>query len=375
VAFTILSLCSGVGGLELGLRAALPESRVVGYVEREAFAASVLLARMEEKAMEPAPIWCGDLTDCDFTPFIGQVDCITAGFPCQPWSVAGKRKGTDDERWLWDHIVDTIRTVRPRYVFLENVPGLVTGGGLPAVLRSLAEIGFDAEWMCLRASAVGASHRRERVFILAHAQRYAGGASLAGREEEGRVATRGSGCSVADAQGREFQQDNEVDTVSGSGNARQDVGRSSRELADAGNIDDERRRDPGVVARTQEEARGEAGECHQGRASVDDSGITVADASSQRLQGLELQAPLRDGEGPGSHGSTAELCCPLFAPGPGSDQWGAILKFDPSLEPAICRMADGMAHRLDRLRACGNGVVPLQAAVAFVELSRRMNAS
>ena len=181
--------------------------------------------------------------------------------------------------------------------------------------------------MCLRASAVGASHRRERFFLLAHAQRYAGGASLAGREEEGRVATRGSGCSVADAQGREFQQDNEVDTVSGSGNARQDVGRSSRELADA--------HKPGL----------------QGRQST-------------RQGAYKLPT--------GQSGAEMEL--PFFAPGPNDERrWSGILEANPSLEPAICRMADGMAHRLDRLRACGNGVVPLQAAVAFTELSRRLN--
>lgn len=333
MAFTILSLCSGVGGLELGLRAAVPESRVVGYVERDSFAASVLLARMEQEALEPAPVWCGDLSELDWSAFAGQVDCLSAGIPCQPYSVAGKRKGTADERWIWADIVNGIRQVQPQFIFLENVPGFVTGGGLAAVLGSLAEMRYDAEWMCLRSSSVGASHKRDRFFLLAHSQdpnRGTGDAQQQGQKGQRRGQPDGSIAGMADTQGREFQQDNEVDTVSGSGNARQDAGRSGRELADT---------------------------------------------RSQGLQGLELAGALRDSKGSSTHGSTTEFRLPLFAPGPNDERWGDILELDSTVEPALCRDADGMAHRLDRLRACGNGVVPLQAAVAFVELSRRMNAS
>ncbi len=141
---------------------------MVGYVERDAYAASVLLARMEVASLEPAPVWCGNLEDLDTAPFLG-VDLVTAGFPCQPWSAAGKRKGTDDERWIWPAIASLLRRVRPRFVFLENVRALISGGGLGLVLADLADLGFDAEWTVLSAGEVGASQQRERVFILAHA--------------------------------------------------------------------------------------------------------------------------------------------------------------------------------------------------------------
>ena len=157
VAPTVLSLCSGYAGLELAVRAVYPDSRVVGYVEWEAFSAAVLLARMEDASLEPAPVWCGDLAELPAAPFLG-VDLVTAGFPCQPWSAAGRGRGTDDERWIWPDIAALLRRVRPGAVYLENVPPLIPRGGLGLVLADLAALGFDAEWTVLRASDVGAPH-------------------------------------------------------------------------------------------------------------------------------------------------------------------------------------------------------------------------
>ena len=129
--------------------------------------ASALLAdHIEARLMDAAPLW-SDSSTLDCRPFAGKVDWVIGGFPCQPWSFAGKRSTTDDSRWLWPHIERIIREVRPRGLFLENVPGLVRGG-LELVLKGLAEGGFDAEWGSLKASDVGASHRRERLFILAY---------------------------------------------------------------------------------------------------------------------------------------------------------------------------------------------------------------
>ena len=158
-------------GIAAGLRAIGRKPRVLGYVERDAYAASVLLARMESKALEPAPVWAGNLEAVRWEQFTGFVDVVAAGFPCQPHSHAGSRKGTDDHRWIWPAIAECIRVVRPGIVYLENVAGLRSSGGMAPVLADLAALGFRIEWDSIRASDVGASHQRERVFILGYSER------------------------------------------------------------------------------------------------------------------------------------------------------------------------------------------------------------
>lgn len=152
-----IHLCSGYDGFELITRLAGIHTRTVAHVERDSHAAAVLVARMEEATLDPAPIW-DDLTTFNGAAWRGRVDLITAGFPCQPFSSAGEGRGVDDERWIWPDIARIIADVGPRYVFLENVTGLIRHG-LPHVLSDLALLGFDAEWGCLAASAVGAPHR------------------------------------------------------------------------------------------------------------------------------------------------------------------------------------------------------------------------
>ena len=154
-----LALCAGIGGLELGLR---PWVRTVGYVERDAYAAACLVARMEEQALDPAPVW-DDLATFDGRPWRGCVDLISAGFPCQPVSCAGKRQGQADERWLWDDVARIVRDVRPALVFLENTPGLLSLG-FGRVLGDLAHLGFDADWGVFSVAGSGAPHLRKRVF-------------------------------------------------------------------------------------------------------------------------------------------------------------------------------------------------------------------
>ena len=167
---TILSLFTGYGGLELGLARALGGARTVCMVEREAFAAANLVAQMQAGAVAPAPIWT-DVSTFDGKPWRGRVDILTGGPPCQPFSTAGKRRHTDDERWIWADVARIIGEVRPGVVFLENVPGL-RKRGLGVMLRDLAALGFDgAEWGCFRASDAGAPHRRTRLFLLAYADR------------------------------------------------------------------------------------------------------------------------------------------------------------------------------------------------------------
>ncbi|WP_281220862.1 DNA cytosine methyltransferase [Meinhardsimonia xiamenensis] len=135
-----LSLCSGAGGLELGLHLALPGYRAVGYVERDAYAAAILVARMEDAALDCAPVW-DDVATFDGRPWRNAVDIVTAGYPCQPFSVAGKRRGADDPRHLWPHVARIVGEVEPPFVFLDNVAHHLRLG-FPEVARRLVGMGY-----------------------------------------------------------------------------------------------------------------------------------------------------------------------------------------------------------------------------------------
>ena len=161
-----ISVCSGIGGLDLAVERVLG-ARVVAYCEREAYAQAVLLERMEEEALVPAPIHF-DLRELDGTRYRGLVDLVFGGIPCQPHSSAGKQRRGDDDRDLIDEFLRLVREVEPSFVVVENVRGFVSPGGLGRLLGPLAGFGFDAEWLCVKASDVGAPHRRERVFVLAY---------------------------------------------------------------------------------------------------------------------------------------------------------------------------------------------------------------
>jgi DNA (cytosine-5)-methyltransferase 1 len=155
-----LGLCAGIGGLELGLEPFGVEP--VCFVEHDAACQRVLRRHWPD-----VPIW----DDVATFPGFHEVDVITAGFPCQPWSVANKyRKHTEDARWLWPAIARLVRDLRPGIIVVENVAELL-GGGLGEVLRSLAPLGYSAEWDVFQAAHCGAPHKRERLFILAYTDR------------------------------------------------------------------------------------------------------------------------------------------------------------------------------------------------------------
>ncbi len=370
----IISLCSGVGGLELGLSFARPGLRTVCYVEREAYAAGILAARMADQALDEAPIW-DDLTTFDGAAWRGRVSGIVGGFPCQPWSVAGKRLGTADERWLWHDIERIIDDVQPAWCFFENVPGLIRGG-LPIVLAGLAARGFDAEWGVFSAAEVGAPHRRKRVYILAHARRGSDDADQRGREQrasgQGEASAGGVGSAVAHASSGGYGGRAE-------GSLREPIRGAAAEWVSRN------------VGHTASLRRGEGRPQHElwgGRDATAESGSQLGHANSPRLQGW----------GESEYGSPDER--PTWPPGPtmadpASVQWdqeqrgsadGDAGRFPPGpddmhgwsgvpevLEPAVCRVANGFPHRVDRLRACGNGVVPLAAANAYRTLWGRLS--
>jgi len=167
---TVGSLCTGYGGLDLALKAHF-QTRVIWTSEIDKHASRVVKARYRAPNL-------GDLKLIDWstTP---SPDIITAGYPCQPFSYAGGRNGTQDPRHIWPWIAEGIRHLRPRLAVMENVPGHLTKG-FGEVIGTLAEMGYDATWGCVRASDAGACHRRERVFIVAT------DADSAGRQGRGR---------------------------------------------------------------------------------------------------------------------------------------------------------------------------------------------
>ena len=160
-----LALFAGAGGGILGGK--LLGWRTVCAVERNAYAAQVLAQRQNDGVLEPFPIW-SDVCSFDGKPWRGIVDVVSGGFPCQDISAAGKGAGIDGEKsGLWKHMARIIDEVRPRFVFVENSPLLVSRG-LVRILGDLALMGFDARWGIMGAVDAGLHHNRKRIWIVAY---------------------------------------------------------------------------------------------------------------------------------------------------------------------------------------------------------------
>jgi DNA (cytosine-5)-methyltransferase 1 len=152
------SLCTGIMGSELAMGLMGWDVDLRWWSEIEPAAIKIISQHTDAPNL-------GDLKVIDWTQ-VEPVDVLVAGYPCQPFSQAGQRKGTDDERHLWPYIADALGVLRPRIALFENVAGHLSLG-FDAVLCDLAALGFDVEWTTLRASDVGACHQRNRLFIVA----------------------------------------------------------------------------------------------------------------------------------------------------------------------------------------------------------------
>jgi DNA (cytosine-5)-methyltransferase 1 len=137
----------------------------VGHVERETFAAAILVARKEDAALDCAPVW-DNVASFGGRPWCGAVDIVTAGDPCQPFSVARERRGADDPRHLWLHVARIIGECEPPFVFLENVAHHLRLG-FPEVASGLVGMGYRLAAGLFTAAEVVAPHKRERLFLLA----------------------------------------------------------------------------------------------------------------------------------------------------------------------------------------------------------------
>ena len=166
----LLSLCTGTGALDMAV-GAFYGADVVGVAETDPGACKLLELRAPEVPN------LGDITQLDWST-VPECDILTAGFPCQPVSHAGKRKGMADERWIWESIAEGLRQLRPAVAVFENVRGLLTANGGHAFARVLHDIHsvgiYECRWGAVRAADAGAAHRRERIFILCVAANTAG---------------------------------------------------------------------------------------------------------------------------------------------------------------------------------------------------------
>ena len=312
----VLAICAGVGGLELGLSLALHHRgeivRGVGYLEREAGAAASLVASMEAGWLHHAPVW-SDARTFDGTAWRGCVDIVTSGDPCQGNSVAGKRRGELDDRWLLDRAIDIFDASGADTFFRENVPGNADGQ-LAVAIPALERLGCRIAVGIFSSAETGNTQGRERLIILAH--RDSGGRARGEEPDERAVQPR--------------QQ------------------ASLRH-------DDERRRSPvgHPVYRN-------------------DAGLSAdPQRRSQRRTASERASPRDFGCLP-----------PAVIPGPSDNRgWIDLLDRYPEYQPALSeeeaqshlrRGIDAMAHRVERLRATGNGVDPITAAYAYLCLSERL---
>jgi DNA (cytosine-5)-methyltransferase 1 len=376
---TIGSLFSGgCGGLELGLELA-GVGHTIWQVEIDA------KARQNLKRHWPNAKQYEDIREFAKAPGVERPDVICGGFPCQDISVAGAGKGLEGARsGLWFEYLRVVRTLRPRFVVVENVRAL-TFRGLDTVLGGLSESGYSAIWFPLRAADVGAPHLRERLFIVAHRDREREPQQAGTVSESG--GWPGDGLDALGDTDRPRSQGSRVRGLDGPDEVASRPPGS--EVAHAYRVESERRRGSREVAREGGEAKGEGDERERRRYAF---GVRVeavlADSASFRREGVStIAGGASEGEAKGRL-RESEGSCHAFPPGPADlDAWRGYLarfpyrapavlnaKGKPTLNPAFVEALMGFPEdwtagtRTDRLRQLGNAVVPQCAEVAGLVL-------
>lgn len=387
---TVISFCAGYGGIERGLELASIEHRVLAYVEIEAFAIANLVAKMEQGELVPAPIYT-DLKTFPAHLFRDSVDIITGGYPCQPFSVAGKAQAFDDPRHLFPYILDHVRTIRPAQCFFENVEGHINRG-LESVLQDLEGAGYDSTWGIFSAEEVGAPHQRKRIFILANANGYAlrKQSGRSGREErtsETLSGVNGEARSMANPDSsRQLQsQGSESEQWGWTGDSGQERTMADPDSDDRGDRSSTlpRERWPWLEHRSGSE-RQPIGQPEEELANPDSSGLKQSHKENENepskqpdSRSLQSKSTHTDSEGlegrlhrevtDSQRWQEQEVRCSTECGHRGSGDrhsgWAS--------EPNVGRVVDGCSDRVDRLRLLGNGVVPQTAARAWEVLNGR----
>jgi DNA (cytosine-5)-methyltransferase 1 len=335
-----LHLFAGAGGGILG--GMLLGHTPVCAVEIEQYPRRVLLQRQRDGLLPRFPIW-DDVQTFDGKPWRGSVDVVCGGFPCQDISAAGKGAGIAGERsGLWGEMARVIREIRPRYAFVENSP-MLTSRGLGRVLGDLAEMGYDAKWCVLGACDAGAPHKRDRIWILGELAN----ANSRGCSSDGQRSGLAEICEKRADQRVQVEKSNMADSGSGRGSdnelcAGRDESRvCCAELADS----DEQRAQVSFAGRfTTEQVSRRFG----GWWEVDPA--ELCDTSEQGLSERPEGAIQQPGTLEESERSTGD-------------------EENRPAESIVGRVAHGVANRVDRLKAIGNGQVPQCAAMAFTILS------
>ena len=349
----------------------MPSLRTVAACEIEAFAIANLVAKMEAGLMDPAPIW-PNLKTFPWECFRQKVDLLSGGYPCQPFSSAGQRKGKDDPRHLWPWIADGIGIIRPTVCFFENVEGHISLG-LSDVIEDLAGMGYRTTWGIFSASECGAPHQRKRVFILAESSCIGGASRISGslawnEGEPGESDNCGNQGQPWPSRPGEQQHGWEPPrVVSGkqtlddskerclrddSDNQRQTVGEIDTAY-DSGSRSGEAMADSHRVDRSAQ-AEGREHDRQAGSASEELGDAMLSRSSSKRSSGWEQGGPWK----PSIERQTQP---PL-----GGDADGAAGGLD------YAQLYVSTDNRTDELRLLGNGVVPIQAALAFTTLYREL---
>ena len=332
------SMCTGYGGLDAAAQAVLGGD--IAWVADPDPNASKILAHHHPDVPNH-----GDIKATDWAQ-VEPVDIVTAGYPCQPFSDAGRQLGVEDERHIWPYIATALRVLRPRIVVLENVRGHL-GRGFDIVLADLASLGFDAEWRTVRASEVGAPHRRERLFVVATAADAADVGYERSRPARGwRPGPADGRLAAADAQGARREGPR-------SESARCGSERGGRSAADADRNGCSRRqeRDRGTAARGEVQHRNDADGC-----VLEWGTYGPAIRRWERILGRPAPAPTE----PGANGQPR--LTPPFV------EWLMGLPAGHVTDvPGISRNA--------QLRLLGNGVVPQQGAAAITHLIERRAAA
>lgn len=300
-----LDLFSGYGGITIALSDWV---RPIAYCEIDRYCEGGLLSNMSRRVLRVSPIW-DDIRTFEGRTFKDRIDIIYGGFPCQDISIAGLGKGLAGERsGLFFEIVRLAKEIQPKFVFLENVPAITSRGGL-RVVREITQMGYDTRWCVISAASVGALHRRERWFLLAHSNGSRSGPHL--RAAYGDEAQDG-------------QEDLQQPISSGADVAHSQCERLSQ-------CEHEKR------------SRPEKGLSQRGCPDVAD-----ARCPCERMSEEDRRDINDDPEWTSFH----DPRCSRF--------W--------QTEPDMGRVADGVSFRMDRIKALGNAVVPLQAKTAFETL-------